>query len=163
MITVGAGTHHETPLTLGAATYLNAVAFQVSHDSLNDDVFVYASLRFSLQSSSDYSAFATTREAEVIGAKFSVFAGRDNISYVAVVPRNHAEKAAHILASAATSKRWIYPLGPSFIMIDILEQIFHPWEIREQDERVENGVYTGLYDHTTERMSLATKDINCSL
>lgn len=113
VITVGAGTHHETSLTLGAATYLNAVAFQ---------------------SSSDYSAFATTREAEVIGAKFSVFAGRDNISYVAVVPRNHAEKAAHILASAAT------------------KQIFHPWEIREQDERVENGVYTGLYDHTTEQL-----------
>ena len=60
------------------------------------------------QSTGDYTAFATTREAEVIGANFHVVSDRDLTAYVVTVPRINAEKAAHILASAATS-----PLRPS--------------------------------------------------
>ena len=55
------------------------------------------------QSSADYTAFATTREAEVIGAKFSVRSDRDHTGYFVTVPRHHAEKAAEILASSVTS------------------------------------------------------------
>jgi len=99
-IVVGAGPRHETAAVSGASTYLNATAFQ---------------------SSQDYTAFATTREAEILGAQFSVQSGRDFTLYRVTVPVSNVDKASHILASAAT------------------KQLFHPWEVREQDERVEQA------------------------
>ena len=55
------------------------------------------------QSSADFTAFATTREAELNGATFSVQSGRDFTAYIVTVPRHNAEKVAPVLASAATS------------------------------------------------------------
>ena len=98
---VSAGARHETAATAGAAAYLNAAAFQVG---ILDARHVRRLKAVRLQSSGDYSAFATTREAEVIGANFHVVADRDFTAYVVTVPRINAEKAAHILASASTSE-----------------------------------------------------------
>ena len=55
------------------------------------------------QSTQDFTAFATAREAELIGAKFDVQARSDSIVYTVMVPQLHVAKATSILVSAATS------------------------------------------------------------
>jgi predicted Zn-dependent peptidase len=112
-IFVNAGSRHESSSTRGAAAYLKAAAFQVSNSEYSRRSRYtticlpapnHLTVPCCLQSNADLSSFALTREAEKIGAKFSVHTDRDLIAYFAVVPRHNARQAASMLTSAVTSR-----------------------------------------------------------
>ena len=146
-VVVNAGSRHETHSTAGAAAHLKAVAFQVCAPAT---LFLYRFTSFHItlhflphQSSANFSALATVRELEAIGASVSTHSTRDTIAYTVVTPRNNVQAAAAILASAATSvSRRCQPLVSYLLSLSTLftEPLFHSWEIREQDERLAHAV-----------------------